>query len=51
MSWQEISVFGLVILAVIFLVNYFYQQTKSHNCDDCSLMEMKKKGAFNKLKK
>ena len=50
MNWQEIIVLTLLILSVAYLVRYFYLQTKSHNCDDCGLMDMKKKGQFKKLK-
>lgn len=50
MNWQEIIVFVLLIFAVAYLVRYFYFQTKSHKCDDCGLMDMKKKGQFTKLK-
>lgn len=50
MNWQEIIVFVLLILAVAYLVRYFYLQTKSHKCDDCGLMDMKKIGQFTKLK-
>jgi len=42
MGIQEIIVAVIVILAVLYLVRYFYLQTKTHNCDDCGLMQMKK---------
>lgn len=50
MSWQEIVVVILIVLAVAYLVRYFYLQTKSHKCGDCGLMDMKKKGQFPKVK-
>lgn len=50
MNWQEIIVTILMLLAVTYLVRYFYLQTKSHKCDDCGLMDMKKKGRFTKVK-
>ncbi|MBL4708924.1 MAG: FeoB-associated Cys-rich membrane protein [Flavobacteriales bacterium] len=50
MNWQEIIVGILTALAVLYLVRYFYKQTQSHQCDDCGLMDMKKKGLFKKLK-
>jgi len=50
MNWQEIIVTILMVLAVAYLVRYFYLQTKSHKCDGCGLMDMKKKGEFTKLK-
>ena len=50
MNWQEISVGILMVFAVGYLIRYFYKQTQSHKCDDCGLMDMKKKGKFKKLK-
>lgn len=42
MGIQEIIVGVIVVLAVVYLVRYFIKQTQSHQCDDCSLMDMKK---------
>ncbi len=42
MGIQEIIVAIVVVWAVIYLVRYFIKQTKSHDCDNCSLMDMKK---------
>ena len=50
MDWQEIVIGVLMVLAIVYLVRYFYVQTKSHNCGDCDLMDMKKKGQLNKVK-
>lgn len=50
MDWQNIGVSILLILSIAYLVRYFYLQTKSHNCDDCGLMDLKKQGQLTKLK-
>ncbi|KAA3651977.1 MAG: FeoB-associated Cys-rich membrane protein [Bacteroidetes bacterium] len=50
MGIQEIIVGIIVVLAVVYLIRYFYLQTKSHNCDDCGLMKMKKEGDIKKSK-
>ncbi len=42
MGIQEIIVMIIAILAIAYLIRYFYKQTQSHDCDDCSLMKMKK---------
>lgn len=42
MNLQEIMVGIFAILAIAYLIRYFYKQTQSHDCDDCSLMKMKK---------
>lgn len=42
MGIQEIIVGIIVVLAVVYLVRYFIKQTQSHQCEDCSLMDMKK---------
>ena len=50
MDWQEIVIGVLMVLAIVYLVRYFYLQTKSHNRGDCGLMDMKKKGQLTKVK-
>jgi hypothetical protein len=42
MNGQEIIVGVLALAALIYLIHYLRKQTKSHNCDDCGLMEMQK---------
>lgn len=48
MNGQEILVGVLVIAAVAYLINYFYKQTQTHDCDDCSLMKMKQEADASK---
>lgn len=42
MGLQEIFIGVLFILAIIYIVRFIVKSTKSHQCDDCSLMEIKK---------
>lgn len=50
MNWQEIIVGIIALAAVVYLVRYFINMTKSHNCDDCGLMDMKKESDRRKAK-
>lgn len=42
MSLQETILIIIAAFALFYLVYYFVQQSKAHNCDDCSLMKLKK---------
>jgi len=42
MTLETIGIFSLLILAIFYLIYNFRNQVKSHNCDKCGLMEMKK---------
>jgi len=48
MDFQEIAVGILVVLAVVYLIRFFVNMTKKHDCGDCSLMKMKNEGQLNK---
>lgn len=50
MNWQELIVGIIALAAVIYLVRYFIGVTKSHKCDECSLMDMKKESDRRKAK-
>ncbi len=50
MSAQEIGLGILIALAVFYLARNIRNQVKSHNCDDCSLMDMKKESELKKEK-
>lgn len=50
MNWQEIIVGIIALSAVIYLVRYFINLSKSHKCDECSLMDMKKESDRRKAK-
>jgi hypothetical protein len=51
MDFQEILVGIIVLLAVAYLVRYFYNIRQSHKCDDCSLAEMQKESKLASKKK
>lgn len=51
LNGQEIIVFFLLFLAILFLIRYFKKQSESHNCDDCALMEMQKNKKHKKSSK
>jgi hypothetical protein len=42
MSWQEIIIIIIALGAVLYLIRFFRRQVKSHDCNDCALMDMKK---------
>lgn len=50
MNWQEIIVGIIALAAVVYLVRYFIRTTKSHKCDECGLMDMKKESDRRKAK-
>ena len=50
MNWQELIVGIIVLGAIIYLIRYFINSTKSHKCDDCNLMKMKKENDYIKSK-